>query len=527
MKANRTSNQTASRWTRATLAIALCCTAVFTAAITDSVSGQEQRRDRESMRKLIEQKMAEAKKRAAASAKKTEKKDEEPKPITAIVGADIYTVTREVIRRGTILIQDGKILDVGQGLEIPKDAKVIDAEGRYISPGFVSISASGVGVRTSGSADKFADGLDPFDRNIKIALGVGITTACVQVRSQGRRRRGRMGEPIRRFENLDPEPEQIVAAANEFNPDFGDPNTSLCKCCGLPILPTEPIVPARPSSPTPQKHAIVKMSWGTLDNMLLSDSAFYHVMPGAYSSGLARHSWRETIAKAKKYLADQAEHEKKQKAGDKSAKPPRKSVSDDILKLVKREIALRTSARAVEDIRLSLDLAKELEYDIVIDDVTEGWVIPDEIAEAGAKVVITPRRRSSTRFAKEDTTGSNIESSRIYESAGVGFAVAALSSSISLNGLAGRDLTSLPLEAAFAVRGGCSEKTALAALTIEPAKMLGLEDRIGSIEKGKDADLLILNGNPLDYRTYVETAFVNGRVAYDRTKDRVYPVYER
>ncbi len=96
-----------------------------------------------------------------------------------------------------------------------------------------------------------------------------------------------------------------------------------------------------------------------------------------------------------------------------------------------------------------------------------------------------------------------------------------------MGGLAGRDLTSLPLEAAFAVRGGADERTALQALTIMPATMMGLQDRIGSIEKGKDADLLILNGPPLDYRTYVEQAIVAGKVAYDRGQDRVFPVFDR
>lgn len=102
-----------------------------------------------------------------------------------------------------------------------------------------------------------------------------------------------------------------------------------------------------------------------------------------------------------------------------------------------------------------------------------------------------------------------------------------LSKSISLNGLAGRDLTSLPLEAAFAVRGVCSEQTALKSLTIVPATMMGLQNRIGSIEEGKDADLLLLNGQPLVYRTYVETAIVNGYVAYTRSSDQVFPVYDR
>jgi imidazolonepropionase-like amidohydrolase len=77
------------------------------------------------------------------------------------------------------------------------------------------------------------------------------------------------------------------------------------------------------------------------------------------------------------------------------------------------------------------------------------------------------------------------------------------------------------------VRGGASEAKALAAITIVPATMLGLQNRIGSIEVGKDADLLVLDGPPLDYRTYVEKAIVNGNVVYDRQTDRVYPVFER
>ena len=67
----------------------------------------------------------------------------------------------------------------------------------------------------------------------------------------------------------------------------------------------------------------------------------------------------------------------------------------------------------------------------------------------------------------------------------------------------------------------------MAALTIVPARVLRLENRIGSIEEGKDADLLILNGPPLDYRTYVQTALVGGKVHYERDRDRVYPTFER
>lgn len=463
----------------------------------------------------------------AKAADPTETPSEKKKsPVTAITGGDILTVTKERIRRGTILIQDGKILNVGQDVAIPDGATVIDAAGRTIVPGFVSISTSGTGLSGGGgSNNKIADQLNPFDDNLKLSLGVGITSACVQV-SSGRSgfRRRRSEDEL--FPGLDPVLTDLVESADDFNPDFGDPNTSVCPCCGLPILPTEPIEETPPQPIQPQDNFVIKMSAGELKGMLVSETVFFHVTPGALSGALNRHQWRQTIASAREYLKQQAEHEQKTAAGDRQ-RPPRKPVGDEVLNLVQKKVALRIQVDSVDAMRDMIDLARELDYRLVIDGATEGWVIPDELAEAGVSVVITPRQRRRSDFAKEDSTGSNIEMSRILEQAGVPFAVSPLSSSISLNGLAGRDLTSLPLEAAFAVRGGCSEQTALAALTIVPARMLGLEDRIGSIETGKDADLLILNGSPLDYRTWVETAIVNGRVAYERGSDRVYPVYER
>ena len=188
---------------------------------------------------------------------------------------------------------------------------------------------------------------------------------------------------------------------------------------------------------------------------------------------------------------------------------------------------MRISANTVDEIRDLVDLANELDYKIVIEGGIEAWALAQELGAGEASVIYTPRARRQPQPGRETSSGSFVESPRLFEEKGVPFAVAALSNSVSMGGLAGRDLTSLPLEAAFAVRGGASEKAALEAITITPAKMMGLEDRIGSIEKGKDADLLILNGSPLDYRTYVEQAIVAGKVAYDRGKDKVFPVYER
>ena len=465
---------------------------------------------------------------AQAASQATPTKKPIAKEVLAIVGGDIITVTRERIRGGTILIEDGKIVAVGQDVKVPEGATKIDAVGRTVTPGFVAIDVARIGLATTGSPDrngKIVDTLDPFDRNISLGLGVGITTGCVEIRTGGGgfpRRGVSDGFPItERFLGFDPDIIEDDAITEPAQRDYG-PFVSLCKCCGLPIIPTEPLENTPEAPATTQRNVVIKMSFGKLDGMLVSESAFLDMTPGSMTGALNQYSWREQIAKAKKYFVDQAAHEKAVASGKKE-QPPRKPVSDDILRLVKREIPLRIAANTVSDIRDQVLLSKELGYRLVITGAAEAWVIPDELAEAGTEVIYTPRRRRAPRFGEEQSSGTWIEMSRVLEQTGIPFALTALSNAMSLDGIAGRDLSSLPLEMAFAVRGGASERAALAAMTIAPAKMLGLDKRIGSIEVGKDADILLLDGSPLDYRTYVETALVNGRVAYKRSEVHILP----
>jgi imidazolonepropionase-like amidohydrolase len=454
----------------------------------------------------------------AGKAKKAPAKKVDQHKVLALVGGDIYTVSKEVIHGGTVLVKDGKILKVGQDLQIPEGAAVVDVKGKYITPGFVALSMAGVGLRQAGGGPgggggggggaggrtpRLADSLDPYDRNIKFCLGVGITTGCIELGGGGGGRFGRSED------------------------EADDQEPQVCPCCGLAILPREPIGPTIPTVPTARRHAVVKMSYGQMDGMLVSENPFHHIPGSGFAGAMNHFNWRENIRQAHKYLKDLAEHEKAVKAGEDS-QPPRKSVSDDLIRLVKHEIPLRTDASSVSQIRDMLKLAKELDYNLLLENPYEAWMIPDELAEAKASVVFTPRLRRRAAPGREDTSGSSIELAGYLEKTGVPFAVVTQKNNVSMDGVdGGRDLTGFALEAAFAVRGGCSEKTALAALTINPAKMLGLDSRIGTIDAGKDADLLVLNGPPLDYRSYVETAYVGGKVAYERNTDRVYPTFER
>ena len=103
--------------------------------------------------------------------------------------------------------------------------------------------------------------------------------------------------------------------------------------------------------------------------------------------------------------------------------------------------------------------------------------------------------------------------------AGVDVLVAPLSGGIGLGGIAGRDLLNLTMEAAFAIRGGLPQDAALEAMTIGAARLLGVAQRVGSIERGKDADLIVLDGDLFDYRSFVQYAFVDGKLRYEKNAE--------
>jgi imidazolonepropionase-like amidohydrolase len=109
-----------------------------------------------------------------------------------------------------------------------------------------------------------------------------------------------------------------------------------------------------------------------------------------------------------------------------------------------------------------------------------------------------------------------MENAAILKRAGVRFAIVPQGPYFGLGGIAGRDLMALPMEAAFAVSGGLDEQTALEAITLTAAQILGVADHVGSLQVGKDADIIILDGHPFHYRSFVEFTLINGKMLYDK-----------
>ncbi|OHB67235.1 MAG: hypothetical protein A2V70_00585 [Planctomycetes bacterium RBG_13_63_9] len=263
-------------------------------------------------------------------------------------------------------------------------------------------------------------------------------------------------------------------------------------------------------------NTAARLTFGTLEDHVVQRDLFHALQ----YTGDRRRTLRQSLERARQYLRDLEAHEEKKKRGP-NAKPPAALKGDDekALKLLRHEIvavADADTARALSDLAT---LAEQYGFRLVVRDATEGWIVAPAMARAGIRVIITPRTRSDRDETTSRPNGSSIENARVLYEHGVPLAIIPSSTGTSTMGLAGRDLMHLPMEAAFAVRGGLPEEVALRAITMDAARILGIDHRVGSIEIGKDADFAIVDGNLLHYMTLVRWTVVNGRIAYDKQKD--------
>lgn len=375
--------------------------------------------------------------------------------VTAIRGGDLYTITDGIIKNGTILIKDGKISDIGQNIEIPKKAKVIDARGKVVMPGLVAIGAE-LGVIGYPNITKIADSLDPFDFSVSLALASGITTAMVSV---------------------------------------GRPSGS---------------------SPIGGATAVIKASYGDLDQMLIKESVVQPVMI-SNRDWLRKTTFKQNLRKAQSYLRKLVEY---QQANDKKKveEPKKPGGLDAYIRLLRREVPAVVTASTTGDILAALELVDEFGIRMILEDAVEAWIVAEEIAKRDVRVIITPRQKRRPNEDISGPSGSTLENAAILKKAGVKFAIIPTSTSFETWGVVGRDMMALPMEAAFAVSGGLDEQTALEAITITAAEIIGVADRVGSLQVGKDADIIILDGHPFHHKTFVESTLINGKVLYEKSK---------
>lgn len=372
-----------------------------------------------------------------------EKKDEEekaPDRWLAVTGGDVHTVTGPLLRGATVLARNGKIVALGDRVQVPEGAEVLDASGLRVYPGLVAFDTSGL----VGSPPQ--DATDVFSLGMQVALASGITTV-----GQG---------------------------------------------------------------PT-----VAKLTYGTLEGHVVSAAAWTRLEVG---TGQALAGLRAELEKVRGYLRERRAHELARAQGQTSTEPDRRWIRGRAAQL-EQLLTLRARALVAATTRAQLitlaDLAQDFGFQAIVVGAQEAWTVAPLLGRAGLSVVLAPRARRDPDERLARDSGWSIEAAAVLHAAGVPVALVSANRSVGLGGLGGSDLATLNLEAAFAVRGGLPEPAALEAITIVPARLLGVDDRVGSIEVGKDCDLLLTDRDALHYEMLARYTVVNGRVAYDKGKE--------
>ncbi|WP_246055142.1 amidohydrolase [Pseudalkalibacillus caeni] len=377
-----------------------------------------------------------------------------------IENATIVVGTGKMIQEGKVLIDEGKIKKVGHFSVEREDLEVIDAFGKFVSPGLIDVHTH-LGVHEEGIGNeghdfnetsdpitpevRALDGINPEEKGFEDARRAGVTT--VQVLPGSANVIGGEMVTLKTFGNI--VDRMVIRQPSGMKAAFGENPKRIHGTKG--------------------RAPITRMGVAAL--------------------------FRKEMRKAQQYL------DKKQRGI---------TVEDELglenlCKVLRKEIPIRAHAHRADDIVTLLRLAEEFDIDITIEHCTEGHRIPEYIAEKGFHASVGPTM--STR-AKVELSDKGWNTPRILAEAGVPISITTDHPVIGIENL----LSS----AAMAVKHGLDEKEAWKSVTLTAAQHLGVEDRVGSIEEGKDADIVIWSGDPFDLRNTVETTIINGQIVYNK-----------
>lgn len=377
----------------------------------------------------------------------------------AFTGALVIPIAGDPIEGGVVVVEGGRITAVGgPGTRIPAGATTVDASGKVIMPGLVD-THSHVGGPSGGDSSapthpdtRALDAVDVRSDGFWRARAGGITTANVMPGS------GLLMSGQTVHLKLRKDPRTIE--------DWLFCEDSVRDVCGS-----------------------MKMANGT--NSMRQPPA-----PG--TRGKSAAVVRQQYVQAQEYL----EKLNDDRAG--ATPPPRSLPMEALVEILEGKRLVQFHSHRHNDISTLLRLGREFGFTPVIQHGSESWKVADEIAAAGTSVSLT---FIDSFGGKEEALGWTMEAGALLERAGV---------PVSFNTDDGiTDSRFLMRGAAISVRYGMSREAALEGLTLVPARQLGLDDRIGSLEVGKDADLILLSGDPLSVYTKVEEVWVEGEKVFD------------
>ncbi len=382
----------------------------------------------------------------------------------AIKGGRVLTMAQQPIENGIVIIESGKISKVGVNIEIPEGAQVIDASGKVVMPGIIDAHTH-IGVHEDGLGWEGSDGNEMTD------------PATPQVRA---------------LDGINPEDEAFADA----------------RCAGITACAVAP-----GSANVLGGEGVIVKTWGRIaDDMVVrtwgmkaalgeNPKRVYREQKKIPSTRMGTAAvLRENLVKAQDYL-------RKIEIGEKNPDkmPDRDLKMESLARVIKGEMPLRVHAHRADDIVTAIRIAEEFDIKISIEHCTEGHKIARLLAEKQIPCSVGPTFISRSKVELRELS---FKTAGVLANEGVKIALITDHPVVPLQ--------YLPVCAGLAIKAGLSREQALRAITINAAEIIGAADRIGSIEPGKDADLVVLSADPFALMTNVELTVINGQVVFER-----------
>ncbi|GAB3603612.1 amidohydrolase [Microbacterium aureliae] len=381
--------------------------------------------------------------------------------ILAITGGYVVPASADPIEDGTVIVEEGVIRGVGgPDTVVPDGARVVDAAGRWVLPGFVEahghlgVHEDGEGwsgddtnemTDPNGARFRALDGIDIEEVGFRDALRGGVTTAVIKPGS---------GNPI-------------------------GGRTVAIKTWGGRTVDEQVLA-----------HDVsVKSALGENPKRVYGDKK----QTPSTRLGVAA-VLREAFVEARNYA------EKRAAATTKGEPFDRHLGHETLVAVLDGDLAWDQHCHRHDDIATAIRLAEEFGYRLVVNHGTEGHKIADVLAEKGIPVIFGPLLTSRSKVELRDRSIGNLA---LIAQAGVTVAITTDHPVVPID--------QLRLQAILAVREGLPAKIALEALTVNPASILRLDSRVGALEKGRDADIVLWSGDPLAVESRVEQVFIGGR----------------
>lgn len=380
----------------------------------------------------------------------------------ALIGGTIHTVTGDIIENGTIVFSDGKITAIGITVDIPADAQRIQVSGKHIYPGLVA-AHSILGLTEIGSVRATRDNAE-----------IGDITPSVRIAS-----------------SVNPESEYFpVTRANGILVALSAPSGGLIA----------------------GQSGIIMLDGWTWEEMTLRSPAGMHVYWPSYRISTFTNAppEAEQIRRRNERLQklrdafDAARAYKTAKEADAALENPRHDSDlswEAMIPVLNKELPVLVHASDIKQIQAAIDWSLEEDINMIIVGGVDAWRVADRLKEHDIPVIIGGvHRLPGRRHEDYDTPFTN--ALKLHQ-AGVRFCIS--------DGGGGSNERNLPYHAATAAAYGLPKEEALKSVTIHPAQILGIADRVGSLEVNKDATLIVTDGDPLEITTQVEQAYILGR----------------